>query len=135
MCLSSKSDFAFTGGAATRAVGPERGEPSSVLSPRKHSHRCLSVVRATGQRGKMKKENTNGDEGAGGGLMWRRQRQAWPQTFCQLRPTYMLRLNMNEQLCSYAYMNMICFNTTMQSCFTVIRLNQKWNHSLETQFL
>lgn len=61
-------------------------EPSSVPSPRKPLTSVSVCCQGNRAKGNAGEENSDGDEGAGAGTMWRRQRQAGPQTMCQLRP-------------------------------------------------
>lgn len=112
------------------------GDPSSVPSPRKHSPRCLSVVTATGQR-KMPMETKGLEEGWCGDDKDRRGRRrsvSWDlhDLTGVKKFTYMLGLNMNEQLCGSAYMNMLlvskmCFYTTIALLFHCYKLNINGN--------
>lgn len=54
--LPSKSDFTFTGGAATVLSDQRGGNPHPSRLQGNPSPRCLSVVRATGQRGTLERK-------------------------------------------------------------------------------
>lgn len=84
--LSSKSDFTLTGGAAA-ALSDLRWWRTLICPVSKETLTSVSVCcQGNRAKGNANEENSDGDEGAGAGLMWRRQRQAGPQTLCQLRP-------------------------------------------------
>lgn len=117
-------------------LSDQRGwEPSSVLSPRKPSPRCLSVVRATGRRGTLERKipmemkRADVETTKAGGAADARSAEAFI-VVKNVHPP--VRLNMNEQLCSNAYMNMLLVlqNVVLMqllcSCFFAIRLNK--NH-------